>query len=47
LVGLSARRQALVSEQVLALHGKELQQGAIVTAEPGRLRIRPAPPHRP
>jgi predicted nuclease of predicted toxin-antitoxin system len=47
LVGLSARSQALVSEQVFALHGRELQQGAIVTAEPGRLRIRPALSSRP
>jgi predicted nuclease of predicted toxin-antitoxin system len=41
LVDISARRQAAVSLQVFALHGEELQKGAIVTAEPGRLRIRP------
>jgi predicted nuclease of predicted toxin-antitoxin system len=41
LVGLSSRRQAAVCLYVLALHGAELQSGAIITAEPGRLRIRP------
>jgi predicted nuclease of predicted toxin-antitoxin system len=46
LVDVSAHRQALVSLHVLELHGEELQQGAIVTAEPGRLRIRPAEPSR-
>ncbi len=42
LVGCSAHRQALVSARVLALHGADLLAGAIVKAEPGRLRIRPA-----
>ncbi len=40
LVGFSAKQQAVACIRVLALHGMELQQGAIVTAEPGRLRIR-------
>ena len=40
LVGFPARQQAIACIRVLALHGLELQQGAIVTAEPGRLRIR-------
>jgi len=41
LVDISAKRQATVSLHVLEVHGDELRQGAIVTAEPGRLRIRP------
>jgi len=41
LVNLRARQQATVCSYVLALYGKELESGAIVTAEPGRLRIRP------
>lgn len=40
LVGFPARQQATACSRVLALHGLELQQGAIVVAEPGRLRIR-------
>lgn len=41
LVNISATQQAAVCQRVLALHGKELESGAIVTAEPGRLRLRP------
>jgi predicted nuclease of predicted toxin-antitoxin system len=41
LVDISATLQGAVSQHVLGLHGEELQRGAIVTAEPGRLRIRP------
>jgi predicted nuclease of predicted toxin-antitoxin system len=41
LVNLSARRQAVVCQQVLTRYGDALSSGAIVTAEPGRLRIRP------
>jgi predicted nuclease of predicted toxin-antitoxin system len=41
LVKISARRQAAVCLAVLTAHGEELQQGAIVTAELNRLRIRP------
>ena len=40
LVGHSARNQAIVCLRVLELHGQELAAGAIITAEPGRLRIR-------
>ena len=40
LVNISARQQAAVCLQVLALHAADLAAGAIVTAEPGRLRIR-------
>ena len=41
LVGMSARRQAVVCQQVLGRYGDALASGAIVSAEPGRLRIRP------
>jgi len=40
LVGFSARQQARVCMDVLDRHGAALLAGAIVTAEPGRLRIR-------
>ncbi|MGH7139044.1 MAG: DUF5615 family PIN-like protein [Pirellulales bacterium] len=40
LVDIAARAQAGVVLRVLELHGDELQRGAIVTAQPGRLRIR-------
>jgi predicted nuclease of predicted toxin-antitoxin system len=43
LVNIAAQNQAKVCEQVLAIHGSELQSGAIVTAQPGRLRIHPPP----
>jgi predicted nuclease of predicted toxin-antitoxin system len=41
LVNFSARQQGIVSNRVIELYGKELQSGAIVTVEPGRVRIRP------
>lgn len=41
IVGFSARRHAEVCMAALAAHGEELLSGALVTAEPGRLRIRP------
>lgn len=41
LVGISATQQANVCLRVISLHGAELQQGAMVTVEPGRLRLRP------
>ncbi|MBI5446823.1 MAG: DUF5615 family PIN-like protein [Deltaproteobacteria bacterium] len=41
LVGMRARQQGPACCRVLALYGKELQKGAIVTAEPHRVRIRP------
>jgi len=40
LVGLSARQQAEVTVSVLTSHGELLGGGAIITAEPGRLRVR-------
>ncbi len=42
LVDFSGRQQGVACAKVLDSHGLELQRGAIVTAEPGRLRIRPA-----
>jgi predicted nuclease of predicted toxin-antitoxin system len=44
VVNFRAGRQAPVIEQVLALHAAELEQSAIVTVEPGRIRVRPAGP---
>jgi predicted nuclease of predicted toxin-antitoxin system len=41
LVGIAARQQAAVCDHALMAHGGELLAGAIITAEPGRLRIRP------
>lgn len=41
IVGFSAHHHAEVCEVVLAVHGEELLLGALVTAEPGRIRIRP------
>lgn len=42
IVNFSARQQAAICQTVIAAHGDELLAGAIATAEPGRLRIRPA-----
>jgi predicted nuclease of predicted toxin-antitoxin system len=42
IVGFSARRHAEVCPIALESHGEELRSGALVTAEPGRMRIRPA-----
>lgn len=41
LVNIAARQQAQVCLHVLARYGADLLSGAIVTAEPGRLKIRP------
>ena len=41
LVNLAAREQGVVCVRIIAKYGEELQPGAIITAEPGRLRIRP------
>ena len=40
LVNFSARQQAVACLHVLQVHGEDLAAGALVTAEPGRLRIR-------
>jgi predicted nuclease of predicted toxin-antitoxin system len=42
LVILSASQQATACVMALNRYGAELQSGAIVTVEPGRIRIRPA-----
>jgi predicted nuclease of predicted toxin-antitoxin system len=42
LVDFSARDQATICMQVLERYETELLKGALVTAEPGRIRIRPA-----
>jgi predicted nuclease of predicted toxin-antitoxin system len=42
LVDLSLKVQANSCLRVLELHGPEIERGAIATAEPGRLRVRPA-----
>ena len=42
LVGARHTEQAALCVELLELHGAELAQGAIVTAEPGRVRIRSA-----
>ena len=42
LVGMSARQQSEVTLRVLEAHGPDLAAGAIITAEAGRLRVRPA-----
>ena len=47
LVGIRATQQAKVCETVLAKHADKLLRGAIVTAEPGRLRIHPPPDANP
>ena len=41
IVNTSARKQARAILDVLGRYGDELQSGAVVTAEPGRVRIRP------
>jgi len=40
LVGFSSRRQAGVCRLALAHYERELIEGAIVTVEPGRVRVR-------
>ncbi|PPS43242.1 DUF5615 family PIN-like protein [Chroococcidiopsis sp. TS-821] len=41
LVNFSSKQQSMVCLRVLTLYGNELASGAIVTAELGRVRIRP------
>ena len=40
LVGFRSVQQAEVCERVLTTYGKELAVGALITVEPGRVRIR-------
>lgn len=42
LVGCSAREQGHACSRLLALYGEQLQAGAVLTAYPDRVRIRPA-----
>jgi predicted nuclease of predicted toxin-antitoxin system len=42
LVNFPAKHQASVCALILDVHGRELESGAMITAEPGRLRVRPA-----
>jgi predicted nuclease of predicted toxin-antitoxin system len=41
LVNIPARIQGIACMKAIETHGRELQSGAIITVEPGRLRIRP------
>ena len=41
LVNLSAKQQGIVCLRVIEAYGQVLQTGAIITVEPGRVRIRP------
>jgi predicted nuclease of predicted toxin-antitoxin system len=41
LVNLSATQQGIVCLRVIETYGQLLQSGAIITVEPGRIRIRP------
>ncbi len=42
LVNFRMATQAIICVQILNSHGDNLYAGAIITAEPGRIRIRPA-----
>ncbi len=42
LVNLASRQQGVVCLRLLDLYEKDLLSGAIVTVEPGRVRIRPS-----
>jgi predicted nuclease of predicted toxin-antitoxin system len=44
LVGFRARQQAAACAAVISAHGQELLQGAIATASPTQVRLRPASP---
>jgi predicted nuclease of predicted toxin-antitoxin system len=41
LVNLSAKQQGSICQRVIENHSEDLQPGAIITVEPGRVRIRP------
>jgi predicted nuclease of predicted toxin-antitoxin system len=40
LVGISALRQAITCQDVLMRYGDDLREGALITAEPSRFRVR-------
>jgi len=42
LVGFSAQNQGLICLPILDRYGSELLDGALITVEPGRIRVRPA-----
>lgn len=42
LIGFQARQQGTACRQILDRYGAELTEGALVTVEPGRVRVRPA-----
>ena len=44
LVGIHPRQQAAICVRVLSQYGEQLLEGAIVTADPARVRVRPARP---
>lgn len=44
LVGFRSVQQAEACGRVLVAYGEELAAGALITVEPGRVRIRPANP---
>lgn len=44
LVGFAARQQAAVCARILAHYGAELAAGALITVDPGRVRVRPGRP---
>jgi predicted nuclease of predicted toxin-antitoxin system len=41
LVGFSARQQAAMCARILGHYSDELSRGALVTVDPGRVRVRP------
>ena len=42
LVGFRSNQQAVICERLLPVYRKELAAGALITVEPGRVRIRPS-----
>jgi predicted nuclease of predicted toxin-antitoxin system len=44
LVGIAAEKQGTAALEALTKYGTELAAGAIVTVEPGRVRVRPPEP---
>lgn len=41
LVGFSAREQGRACQEVLERYGDELRRGALITVDPGKVRVRP------
>lgn len=40
LVGISAKRQGAICKTIIEQYGEQVAAGAIVTVEPGRVRVR-------